>query len=51
MPLGSRPEGPVEVAVGVVDGDVIDARFASAHEPGFVELPLLVAVRPFPGAG
>src|SRR3569833_1047358 len=40
----------MEAPVGLGDGDVVDARFAPAHQPLLVELPLLVAVGAEPAA-
>src|ERR1700761_8939388 len=35
-------------AFGFGDGEVIDARVSNAHEPVFVEFPVLVSVRTMP---
>ena len=48
---GARACGPEELAVGVLDGNVVDAGFAAAHESVFVELPLLVSVGAEPVLG
>src|SRR3954468_6711063 len=44
-------ERPVELAIPLVDPDVVDAGLAAAHQAVVIELPLLVAVGPEPGAG
>src|SRR5581483_8916795 len=36
--------GPEDASVGLLDGQVVDARLAPSHEPVLVELPQLVAV-------
>jgi len=44
----SPPERPTVLASSFVDGEVVDAREALAHESVRVELPVLVAVGPEP---
>src|SRR5258708_40235554 len=43
--------GPAEAAILFGDRDVVDTRFAPAHQAGFIELPLFVPVGavPLPG--
>src|SRR5690348_16558513 len=42
--------GPEEPAIGLGDGDVVDAGLAAPHQAPFVELPQLVAVAAMPEA-
>src|SRR5277367_4878176 len=39
-----RAEGPTELASAFFDWHVVDRRFATPHQPCWVELPLLVAM-------
>src|SRR5262245_7935782 len=51
MIIGSSSERPVVLSFGLTDWQVVDARDATAHEPVFIELPVLVSVGPEPIAG
>src|SRR3984957_16019159 len=51
MVVGTAADGPVVEAVGVFDGEVVDAGEAPQHEAVRVELPVLVAVGAVPLAG
>src|SRR6185437_6400642 len=44
MAVGPPAERPVVFALGLGDRQVIDAGVTPAHEPAFVEFPVLVAV-------
>src|SRR5689334_1735661 len=48
MLVGAPPQGPMVFPLGLVDGDVVDAGVAYAHQPALVELPVLVAIRTEP---
>ena len=51
MILWSRPLGPVKEPFALVDREIVDAGVTLAHQAVFVELPVLVAIRPGPLAG
>lgn len=48
MIVGTTAQRPMELPVRLLDGQVIDAGVATAHEPVSFEFPVLVAVRPKP---
>ena len=48
MSAGTSSERTMIFAIGFFDRQVVDAREAPPHEPGLVELPILVAVRAKP---
>jgi len=51
MVVGTAPERPMELAVGLFDGQIVDAGIAMVHQSLIVELPVLVAVGAVPVAG
>ncbi len=48
MVVGSASRRPVEEALAVRNGDIIDAGLPEGHQTVGIELPELVAVRPKP---
>src|SRR5437870_13137717 len=51
MVIRSPPQRPVELALGLLDRQIVDAGVAAPHQAVFVEFPVLVAVGPVPIAG
>src|SRR5258705_4185865 len=51
MIVGTAAEGPVELAVGFFDGEIVDAGVTVVHDAAFVELPVFVSVGAVPVAG
>src|SRR5690606_2209978 len=51
MAFGTRSRRPVELALGLADGQVVDAGAAHSHQAVGIKLPVLVAVGavPLPG--
>jgi hypothetical protein len=48
MSVGTAALRPAEHPIGLGDRQVVDARDSTAHRPGGVEFPVLVAVAPEP---
>lgn len=42
--VGAAPEGPVELALRLLDGEVVDAGIAQSHQAVVIELPVFVSV-------
>src|SRR5581483_10065387 len=51
MIVGPPPERPVVLALGFLDGKIVDARDPAPHQAVLGEFPVLVAVRAEPAAG
>jgi hypothetical protein len=51
MVVGTSAEGPVVLALGILDRQIVDRSQVQAHEACIVELPILVAVRSEPASG
>src|SRR5688500_4424493 len=51
MVVGAPAERPVELAIRLADGHVVDRREAVLHETVWIELPVLVAIRSIPLVG
>src|SRR6185436_19548098 len=51
MMIGAAAGRPMELAVGLLDWQIVDARDASLHQSLFVEFPVFIAIRAKPVFG
>src|ERR1700722_9487879 len=51
MIVRTAPEGPVILALRLLDRQIVDGSKPQAHQPVLVELPILIAIRPKPTSG
>src|SRR6266852_3065336 len=51
MIIRTAPQGPVMLALRLLDWQIVDGRKPQAHESVLVELPIFIAIRSKPIAG